>query len=174
MVTIERRGAIDGRPAAERIPASRAFFAALRLRKDPKALDDSPLTQLRAVRERAAAIYRREPHAAGLALRDLLDQAIAAEDMSDFPELSTRSDARMVVEVLAAGGSLAEAMRRLGIPPTSARARRLHALRDHFFHRFLQRAQVAHPTPRDTPQWTMAAPSAPRGHHSQPHSSSQT
>ena len=128
-------------PVAE--PGAAAFFAALRQQHDLAALATSPLAQLRGVRRLAATRYAGCELAAGLALRDLLQEAIEAvrAELAPVPgEPPRRREERLALEAIARGTSVAATARAMGISPTAQRYRDLYRLRYLLARLFLERA----------------------------------
>lgn len=96
-----------------------------------------------AARSLAATAYRDAPDAAGLALRDLLDQTVAAmlAELEAAPgEPDRMGEERAALLVLAAGGSVRDAVRQLGYAAHSAGTERLYTLRGQLLRRLLERA----------------------------------
>ena len=106
------------------------MVAALRRRRDP-ALAGSPLARLPGVRRRAEARFAGREHAAGLALREVLEEALAlvAAELAALPATPAADRDRAALAALARAGCLAGAARELGIARNSYRYQGLVAVR---------------------------------------------
>ena len=121
----------------------RVVIEAWHTRDDPAMLDAHPLAQLPGVQVRARRDYPGAPFAAGLALRDTLQETVTAVRRELAPrtgETLRQHDWRAGFEALLDGRSMSAAARALGLRSNAHRSRNLYGGRDLFVRRFLEMA----------------------------------